>query len=76
MIEATNVRFRGWSGQKLVTVFSAAFDPKRTLATCPKASLSNLIRPMPVAANTTRKADHVEKRDPRGDDSEYRKHGA
>jgi hypothetical protein len=46
--------------------FMSAHDPKQTLATRPKARLSLPVRPMLVATNTTRKADHVKKRDPRG----------
>jgi len=41
-------------------------DPKRTFATLVKARLFTSVRPMLVAACTSRKADHVEKRDPRG----------
>ena len=44
---------------------TTAFDPKRTLAICPKARLSSPIRPMLVAANaiagltTWRSATHA-----------------
>jgi hypothetical protein len=52
----------------------SAYDPKRTLATCPKARLSIPIPSTLVAACTNHKADHVEKRDPRGADTKRRKH--
>ena len=46
-----------------------ALDPKRKSDTSPKARFSSPIRPMLVAACTYRKADHVEKRDPRSADN-------
>ncbi len=50
----------------------SAFDPKRTSANYPKARLSSPIRPTLVATGTPRKADHVEKRDPRNADNKAR----
>ncbi len=43
-------------------------DPNRSSTARPKARLSSPIRPMIVAACALRKADHVEKRDPRSTD--------
>jgi len=52
--------------------FSAQIDPTRSSTTLPKVRLSSPIRPMLVAARTARKADHVEKRDPRSADTKRR----
>ena len=49
-----------------------SIGPTRSLATRPKARLSTFIQPMLLAACTTRKADHVEKRDPRSDGNDAR----